>query len=208
MIHGTQDDLIPFWHADKLLQCFPSNFQARPFWVEGLGHNNIEIYVKKDFVARVTAFLQSYVPASHCIFDEPMESDDEMEYIPPISVPEKERYDPLSMEYPKCVKKYRTTSMFVNQNWMRNGAAIVKMAVNEKKNMNKSNEQVSMNALRKLEELDFDIDDRSTASRFVLTRDKIFVETNDDSDDEDYGNIVSVPGGRTSKQLNKRWPTV
>jgi len=129
-----------------------------------------------------------------------------MDYIPPISIPERDRYDPLSMDNPKCVKKYNTTSIFVNQNWMRNGAAIVKMAVNEKKNSTKAKEKVSLQSLRKVEEVEGDGDDKSATSRFVFSRDKVFVDTND-SDEED-GGLVGVARGRGSKNIGKRWPTM
>jgi hypothetical protein len=141
--------------------------------------------VKKEFIARVTAFLHNYVPASQSNFDEPMESDDEMDYIPTVSIPENERYNPLSLEYPKCVKKYRTSSFFVNQNWMLNGAAIVKMAVHDQKSHGQAPEHISLETLRKAEDLEFQVDqDKRNASRFVLTRDRIFIEANDDSDDD------------------------
>lgn len=141
-------------------------------------------------------------------FDEAMESDNyETNYVPPMSVPEKERYDPLSVEYPKCVKKYNTSSIFVNRNWMQNGAAIVKMAVNEKrKNSNKSKEQISLDSLRKLEEVEADGDDKSATSRFIFSRDKIFSDENDSDDDD--GKNRGVSRNLSTKNIGRRWPTM
>jgi hypothetical protein len=42
-----------------------------------------------------------------------------------------------------------------------------------------------LETLRKAEDLEFQVDqDKRNASRFVLTRDRIFIEANDDSDDD------------------------
>lgn len=54
VIHGRQDEIIPFWHGEALHAAAPQPKQA--FWVDGAGHNDLtdvawQSYVKslKDF---------------------------------------------------------------------------------------------------------------------------------------------------------------
>ncbi len=39
VIHGTKDEVIPFWHGEKLYE--EANKPKLSFWVEGAGHNNL-----------------------------------------------------------------------------------------------------------------------------------------------------------------------
>ena len=39
VIHGTADEVIPFWHGQRLRALAPGS--AREFWVRGAGHNNL-----------------------------------------------------------------------------------------------------------------------------------------------------------------------
>jgi abhydrolase domain-containing protein 17 len=58
IIHGTKDEVIPFWHGREL--CEAANLPKYHYWIEGAGHNDLieiagEKYWKtiKDFVAKV-----------------------------------------------------------------------------------------------------------------------------------------------------------
>lgn len=42
IIHGTKDDIIPFWNGQKLFFEIPVMFRAKPLWIEGAFHNNLE----------------------------------------------------------------------------------------------------------------------------------------------------------------------
>lgn len=42
IIHGTRDEIVPFWNGQDLFLSAPVRFRAKPFWVAGAGHNNIE----------------------------------------------------------------------------------------------------------------------------------------------------------------------
>lgn len=63
IIHGTKDDIVPFWHAPELLSKILPQYRAKPFYSEGMGHNNIESRDKEEYIRRLTEFLQKYIPA-------------------------------------------------------------------------------------------------------------------------------------------------
>lgn len=41
VIHGTRDEVIPFWHGARLLE--RANAPKQHFWVEGAGHNDLQM---------------------------------------------------------------------------------------------------------------------------------------------------------------------
>ena len=61
IIHGTEDTVVPFSHGLELLNTFPEEIRTQPFWADGLGHNNIEIFLREMFIQRCRHFLQRYV---------------------------------------------------------------------------------------------------------------------------------------------------
>ena len=61
IIHGTEDTVVPFSHGLELLNTFPEEYRTQPFWADGLGHNNIEIFLREMFIQRCRHFLQRYV---------------------------------------------------------------------------------------------------------------------------------------------------
>ena len=65
IIHGTQDEVVPFWHGQDLFLALPQEWRAKPFWVEGAGHNNIEAMLRPTgtFVAKLMEFLDLHVSA-------------------------------------------------------------------------------------------------------------------------------------------------
>jgi abhydrolase domain-containing protein 17 len=65
IIHGTQDEVVPFWHGQDLFLSVPQKWRAKPYWVEGAGHNNIEAMLRPTgaFVAKIMEFLDLHVMA-------------------------------------------------------------------------------------------------------------------------------------------------
>ena len=63
IIHGTRDEIVPFWNGEDLFLAAPIQWRASPFWVENAGHNNIEtIYFEdKIFFTRFQEFLDGHV---------------------------------------------------------------------------------------------------------------------------------------------------
>ena len=65
IIHGTQDEVVPFWHGQELFLALPQPWRAKPFWVEGAGHNNIEAMLRPTgaFVDKLIEYLDLHIAA-------------------------------------------------------------------------------------------------------------------------------------------------
>ncbi|GMF20355.1 unnamed protein product [Phytophthora fragariaefolia] len=46
IIHGTRDEVVPFWHGEGLFEMCPQDWRCKPLWVTDAGHNNIEAYLR------------------------------------------------------------------------------------------------------------------------------------------------------------------
>jgi abhydrolase domain-containing protein 17 len=90
IVHGTQDEVVPFWHGQDLFLSLQQPWRAKPFWVEGAGHNNIEALLRPSgaFVDKLIEFLDLHVAARNGMPS------------PPRPVPECIRY-----EHPSAVAK-------------------------------------------------------------------------------------------------------
>jgi len=62
ILHGTHDEVVPFWHAEELFLATPLRWRYKPFWIKGAGHNNIELLLRdsgllfkrlRDFITHV-----------------------------------------------------------------------------------------------------------------------------------------------------------
>lgn len=65
IVHGTQDEVVPFWHGEELFLAIEQCWRAKPFWVEGAGHNNIEAMLRPSgaFVDALIEFLDLHISA-------------------------------------------------------------------------------------------------------------------------------------------------
>lgn len=65
IIHGTQDEVVPFWHGEDLFLSVQQQWRAKPFWVEGAGHNNIEAMLRPTgtFVNKIMEYLDLHIAA-------------------------------------------------------------------------------------------------------------------------------------------------
>ncbi|CAM9549251.1 unnamed protein product, partial [Chrysoparadoxa australica] len=63
VIHGTRDEVVPFWHGQELFFATKTRWRAKPFWVDGAGHNNIEstLHEYGTFFSRINDFLAQWV---------------------------------------------------------------------------------------------------------------------------------------------------
>lgn len=52
-----EDEVVPFWHAPRLLGIIPPEFRAQPFYVDGMGHNHIESQCRDRYISEMTNFL-------------------------------------------------------------------------------------------------------------------------------------------------------
>ena len=46
MLHGTRDEVVPFWHGQELFLATAPRWRFKPFWVRGAGHNDIEMLLR------------------------------------------------------------------------------------------------------------------------------------------------------------------
>eukprot|EP00747_Dinoflagellata_sp_TGD_P169482 gnl/TRDRNA2_/TRDRNA2_198541_c0_seq1.p1 gnl/TRDRNA2_/TRDRNA2_198541_c0~~gnl/TRDRNA2_/TRDRNA2_198541_c0_seq1.p1 ORF type:complete len:259 (+),score=39.35 gnl/TRDRNA2_/TRDRNA2_198541_c0_seq1:136-912(+) len=59
IVHGTKDEIVPFWHAEDLHRHCEEGIAHPPHWVENGGHNNLELVAKESFYDHLLKFLQS-----------------------------------------------------------------------------------------------------------------------------------------------------
>uniref|UniRef100_A0A7S3LGM2 AB hydrolase-1 domain-containing protein n=1 Tax=Amphora coffeiformis TaxID=265554 RepID=A0A7S3LGM2_9STRA len=73
IVHGTQDEVVPFWHGEELFLALPQEWRAKPFWVEGAGHNNIEAMLRPTgmFIAKLVEYLELHVAARRSLPEKP-----------------------------------------------------------------------------------------------------------------------------------------
>jgi fermentation-respiration switch protein FrsA (DUF1100 family) len=64
VVHGTKDEVVPFWNGQALFLAAPISLRARPFWVQDGCHNNLEELLREDcvFFNQFIEFLSEWVP--------------------------------------------------------------------------------------------------------------------------------------------------
>jgi len=74
VIHGTRDEIVPFWHGEELFLACQRRFRARPFWVDGAGHNNIESLLRESgaFFEHLRFFMDEWCRYEQVYLDENM----------------------------------------------------------------------------------------------------------------------------------------
>lgn len=62
VIHGTRDEIVPFEHGQELFLATPVACRARPFWVEGGEHNNLEALLRQEgtYYSSILEFLREW----------------------------------------------------------------------------------------------------------------------------------------------------
>lgn len=60
IMHGTHDEVVPFWHGQELFIATQIRWRYKPFWIAGAGHNNIEILLRDSglLFKRLHEFLE------------------------------------------------------------------------------------------------------------------------------------------------------
>ena len=48
VMHGTHDEVVPFWHGQELFLHTKIKWRHKPFWITGAGHNNIEMLLRES----------------------------------------------------------------------------------------------------------------------------------------------------------------
>lgn len=57
IIHGREDEVIPFWHGERLFEL--ANGPKMNFWVDGAGHNNLKPVAGQQYLQTMLAFRDS-----------------------------------------------------------------------------------------------------------------------------------------------------
>uniref|UniRef100_A0A7S4I6B9 Serine aminopeptidase S33 domain-containing protein n=1 Tax=Odontella aurita TaxID=265563 RepID=A0A7S4I6B9_9STRA len=57
IIHGTEDEIVPFYHGENLYKAVSEHCAAMPFWAEGMGHNDIEVKMPTAYIKRLYRFI-------------------------------------------------------------------------------------------------------------------------------------------------------
>jgi fermentation-respiration switch protein FrsA (DUF1100 family) len=55
VIHGTRDEVVPFWHGEKLFQ--EANEPKQSLWIEGAGHNNLFARAEEQYEKALVEFV-------------------------------------------------------------------------------------------------------------------------------------------------------
>lgn len=58
IVHGTKDEIIPFYHAEDLVANCREGIAYPPYLVENGGHNNLELIARQPFYDHFLKFLQ------------------------------------------------------------------------------------------------------------------------------------------------------
>jgi hypothetical protein len=58
IIHGTQDEIVPYYHGESLFNLLPDSSRTVPFWARGAGHNNIEMEMPTAYIKRLHQFIR------------------------------------------------------------------------------------------------------------------------------------------------------
>jgi fermentation-respiration switch protein FrsA (DUF1100 family) len=61
IVHGTDDRTIPMTHGVGLYDEIPSDFRAKPYWVLGKGHNDLDYSSFDPLVVKLTDFLDEHL---------------------------------------------------------------------------------------------------------------------------------------------------
>ena len=101
IIHGENDQVVPFWHSVELLKRFQPQYRAQPFFVKGMGHNNIEVKKRTEYIEKVTDFFDRCVLTG--------------------AVPEEDRYMPDV--------NWNSKKSLINRTWVKHGREIVQYAM-------------------------------------------------------------------------------
>ena len=65
VIHGTKDEIVPFWNGEHLFLACPTRYRVVPYWCENAGHNDIESFADSgvQFFDKFASFLRLHVEA-------------------------------------------------------------------------------------------------------------------------------------------------
>jgi len=120
-----EDEVVPFWHAPRLLATIPPEFRFQPFYVDGLGHNHIESQCRDRYIRVMISFLNGVQNVNSDCGDDFQRASANYDTNRvgacrgPTPIPINERAS--SME-----AKENHPSFYVNRTWLRHAQVIIK----------------------------------------------------------------------------------
>lgn len=61
LVHGTNDQIVPFNHSERLFLTIQEKHRAKPIYIEGMSHNNVHSQVRALFCNRLAEYLEERV---------------------------------------------------------------------------------------------------------------------------------------------------
>jgi pimeloyl-ACP methyl ester carboxylesterase len=61
--HGREDGVVPFWHGVQLHSAVPAELQAKPFWMEDVGHNDHGPVAEAALMRNLNRYLDYHILA-------------------------------------------------------------------------------------------------------------------------------------------------
>ena len=59
IIHGTSDEIVPFWHGEELFNALNITYRRKPLWIKSGGHNNLEAMLEGRFINHLMEFIRN-----------------------------------------------------------------------------------------------------------------------------------------------------
>jgi abhydrolase domain-containing protein 17 len=60
-VHGTADQIVPFYHSQQLHSAVQKNYKVEPLFIDGMTHNNVHVAVRQKFITRLMDFLEKNI---------------------------------------------------------------------------------------------------------------------------------------------------
>ena len=126
IIHGKDDEVVPFFHAQRLLAAIPKEYQASPYYVDNMGHNHIESKCREKYIKTVLNFIQMNVWNSNRQGKtgqsyEVANTTSVQVYRGPLPLPLHERATPNDTK--------ENASFYVNKTWIRHAKVLISTAI-------------------------------------------------------------------------------
>lgn len=61
--HGKDDQVVPFCHGETLFMACPDNSKTKPYWMDGVGHNDHGPDAEAELMRRFNSFLDYHILA-------------------------------------------------------------------------------------------------------------------------------------------------
>jgi hypothetical protein len=66
LVHGTADQIVPFYHSEKLHDALPKDCRVKPLFIDEMTHNNVHAAVRPLFIARLAEYLEEHILPFTC----------------------------------------------------------------------------------------------------------------------------------------------